>query len=85
MLPPKGIPEVSIFITGMQIKINNQIRIFAEPCTVQQLSEQIATTNSGTKGIAIAVNNIVIPRNNWQHHLLNENDDVLVIKATQGG
>jgi sulfur carrier protein len=73
------------FNTGMQIKLNNQIKILAEPCTVQQLSEQFATENSGTKGIAIAVNQVVIPKSNWQQHLLHENDDVLVIKATQGG
>lgn len=40
---------------------------------------------SGTRGIAIALNNIVIPKNDWEHVSLKENDKIIVIKATQGG
>lgn len=69
----------------MQILLNNQIEILKDNCTVQQLAENISSEKSGTRGIAIAVNNVVIPKINWQHHTLNENDDVLIIKATQGG
>jgi len=31
------------------------------------------------------VNNSVIPKAHWQTHLIQPNDDVLIIKATQGG
>ena len=37
------------------------------------------------KGIAVAVNETVIPKANWNSHELQHNDKVLVIKATQGG
>ena len=37
------------------------------------------------KGIAVAVNAEVIPRGTWQHHELNENDEVIIIEAAQGG
>lgn len=37
------------------------------------------------KGIAIAVNEKVIPRNEWAIFKLQNNDRVLMIKATQGG
>lgn len=37
------------------------------------------------KGVAVAVNQQVIPRKNWNSHVLNENDNVVVIKAAQGG
>jgi sulfur carrier protein len=37
------------------------------------------------KGIAIAINNEVISRINWNAHKINENDKILIIKATQGG
>lgn len=36
-------------------------------------------------GIAIAVNNKVIPRMQWETFVLAENDKVMIIHATQGG
>lgn len=44
---------------------------------IQALSEK--------KGIAVAVNNKVIPRSKWDSHILNSNDSITIIKATQGG
>jgi len=38
-----------------------------------------------TKGIAIAINNEVIPKNSWENHLLREQDNVTIITATAGG
>lgn len=37
------------------------------------------------KGIAVAVNNIVVAKNTWSGFELKENDKILVIKASQGG
>lgn len=67
----------------MEIKLNNQTKIFPEQCSVQQLLDQVVPEKQ--KGIAIAVNKSVIPKINWQNHFLKQNDDVLIIKATQGG
>jgi sulfur carrier protein len=39
----------------------------------------------GRSGIAIAVNEMVIPRQEWQFHELNEGDDILIISPAQGG
>lgn len=36
-------------------------------------------------GIAVAVNNTVVGRQEWKSHTLKENDKVLVISATKGG
>ena len=36
-------------------------------------------------GIAIAVNEAVIPRGEWAGYVLREQDRVFVIRATQGG
>lgn len=38
-----------------------------------------------SKGIAIAVNNKVVPKTNWNTFQLNENDTITIIRATQGG
>ncbi|MBL1233026.1 MAG: sulfur carrier protein ThiS [Flavobacteriales bacterium] len=67
----------------MQIKLNNQIKILAEQSTVQQLLDDVMFENQ--KGIAVAVNRDVIQKDNWKNHFLNQNDEVLIIKATQGG
>lgn len=37
------------------------------------------------KGIAVALNNRIIPLSAWAETLLNHNDSVLIITATQGG
>lgn len=36
-------------------------------------------------GVAIAVNGVVIPKSQWDTFSLNDNDRILLIKATQGG
>nr|WP_043589883.1 sulfur carrier protein ThiS [Geminisphaera colitermitum] len=37
------------------------------------------------KGIAVAVNDTVIPRATWPAHSLHDADRILIIQATQGG
>jgi len=37
------------------------------------------------KGIAVAINNSVVPKSEWTNTKLNENDKILIITATQGG
>jgi sulfur carrier protein len=38
-----------------------------------------------SKGIAVALNNKVVPRSEWNDCKVNSNDKLLLIKATQGG
>ena len=37
------------------------------------------------KGIAVAVNETIVPKKQWESYILQPDDKVLVIKATQGG
>jgi len=37
------------------------------------------------KGIAVALNNRIIPQALWRETLLTKNDSILIITATQGG
>lgn len=37
------------------------------------------------KGIAIALNNRIIPQSFWAETFLNDKDSILIITATQGG
>ena len=36
-------------------------------------------------GIAIAVNQVVVPRGEWERYVLQTGDSIFVIRATQGG
>jgi sulfur carrier protein len=36
-------------------------------------------------GIAVALNETVVPRNDWEKMHMQPNDQVLIIRATQGG
>lgn len=47
-----------------------------------------AISHSGVndlRGLAVAVNNTVIPKTTWNNFLLNENDTITIIRAAQGG
>ncbi|WP_133779459.1 sulfur carrier protein ThiS [Pedobacter nutrimenti] len=67
----------------MKIKINNQEKEIAEHTTLQN----IVFSHLGDKqnGTAVAVNNSVIQKSLYESYQLKANDDILIIKATQGG
>jgi sulfur carrier protein len=68
----------------MELKINNQLKQFApDSLTVQALLDLEIPDRQN--GIAVAINNFVIPKSGWESHYLNETDDILIISATQGG
>lgn len=64
------------------IKVNDKNKKVFQDSTVGQLVEQL---NIQTNGIAIAVNNNVVAKTNWNKSTLSENDTILIIKSTQGG
>ncbi len=66
----------------MIIKVNNKEMELAEHASLQQLAE---TLQMPDKGVAVAVNNQMIPRTKWSETILQENDQVVVIKAACGG
>lgn len=49
------------------------------------LDQLIRKVNPKVDGIAVAVNNQIIPKYSWYEQRLNQNDSILIIKATQGG
>ncbi len=51
----------------------------------QTLSELIAELQLPAQGVAAAVNNRIVPRNEWENFSLKENAAVTIIKAVCGG
>ena len=67
----------------MEITVNSQPRTIQSQASLLQLLEAI--NSASQKGIAVAVNETVIPKTEWENFQLSNNDKVLIIKATQGG
>ncbi len=67
----------------MEIIFNNTTKQIKDSATVLHLVQQLL--GEKLKGIAVAVNENIIPKNEWDKVVLQQKDQVLVIKATQGG
>jgi sulfur carrier protein len=67
----------------MVVFINNKKKELQNQTTLQSLVFGLKLESS--KGIAIAVNQEVIPKANWDKYQVQENDKVTIIRATQGG
>ncbi|MBU0765477.1 MAG: sulfur carrier protein ThiS [Bacteroidetes bacterium] len=67
----------------MEIKINGELHNYSEPINISTVLKQIGLYDS--KGIATAVNNTVIPRKEWEKHILRHLDNLMIISATKGG
>lgn len=67
----------------MEILLNNQPKQIPEQQSVQQLLNDVVGEKQ--KGIAVAINNTAVPKTAWSRRFIAENDNILIIKATQGG
>lgn len=66
----------------MKVLVNNKETELAQGNHITDLVSQLQLP---TQGVAIAVNNRMVPRTQWAEHILQENDKLVVIKAACGG
>ena len=66
----------------MRIKVNNKEMELPEASSLQQVADTLALP---ARGVAMAVNNRLVPRAEWTPHIVPENDSLVVIKAACGG
>lgn len=65
----------------MKLRVNNkEVETWATNLSLFSQEQNLPIT-----GIAIAVNNRMIPRTEWDTYTLNEGDNILIIKAVCGG
>tara|TARA_R110002049_G_scaffold28036_8_gene96785 strand:+ start:4682 stop:4885 length:204 start_codon:yes stop_codon:yes gene_type:complete len=64
------------------IKVNQENHQFSENLA---LAELICFLEIKTNGIAVAINGSVVKKSDWSLRLLQNSDEVLIIKSTQGG
>ncbi len=66
----------------MKVQVNNKEVEITDASTIIRLTEQLELP---LQGIAIAVNNKMIPRIEWNGFVLHESDNLVIIKAACGG
>ena len=70
-------------LKGMEITLNDKPTFVTESVTLYDIV--FAQLGEKQNGIAVALNNSGNPKANWQTTHLRSNDNILIIKATQGG
>lgn len=66
----------------MIVRINNKETELTDGMTIANLA---TTEKLPEKGVAIAVNNEIVPRTKWNEHTINNGDDIIILKAFCGG
>lgn len=67
----------------MILWVNKIQQEYEKSLSLLELLEQLQKAQQS--GIAVAVNNTVIPKVNWSSQQLKEQDTITIITATQGG
>lgn len=66
----------------MEVFINGASHVFESNITLHKI---VKSLDLPSQGVAIAVNKVVIAQSDWNAHCLEDQDQILVIGATQGG
>ncbi|MGR6440107.1 sulfur carrier protein ThiS [Proteus mirabilis] len=66
----------------MNITVNDERYSLDMPVTISQLLIEL---KQPSMGVALAINDIIIPRENWNTQIINEGDTILLFQAIAGG
>lgn len=67
----------------MTISVNNKPLELVFPENITSVLQRLQFHH--VQGLAVAVNNQVVPKSSWETHMLNDHDKLTIIRATQGG
>lgn len=67
----------------MKIIVNQNIQEYKEDTNLENVLEQNSMLDKS--GIAVAVNEEIIPRSEWQKTILLDEDKIIIIGAVAGG
>jgi sulfur carrier protein len=68
----------------MELTVNHQIYFFEQE--LSSLEELVLLKTKGqVKGVAVALNQRVIPKSQWSETKIYNQDNILLLTATQGG
>ncbi|WP_378186271.1 sulfur carrier protein ThiS [Aquimarina sp. W85] len=66
----------------MTITVNNIAQTIKNPSSIRELLQQLSIPETG---IAVAQNNRVVGKDQWNTTNIEEKDNITIIQATQGG
>lgn len=66
----------------MHIQFNDESVHCPDNLALEQLLEQLRVLKPG---IALAINQTIVPHEQWETHLLNDGDQILLFQAIAGG
>lgn len=66
----------------MKIRINNCETDIVSGTTIAMIAQMESLPD---KGVAIAVNGEIVQRSAWNEHVINNGDDIIILKAFCGG
>lgn len=66
----------------MNITLNDEQYSLDMPVTICQLLIQL---EQSPIGVALAINETIVPRENWETHFINDGDTILLFQAIAGG
>lgn len=67
----------------MTVSVNNKLMELTDDITVSSALSQFGINSFS--GVAIAVNNHIIKKEEWEAHKLKSQDIIILIRASQGG
>jgi sulfur carrier protein len=68
----------------MKVKLNGEEKVLEKELSLNELV--LAELNSDeTKGVAVALNFSIVPKQKWNETVLKENDEIEIVRAVQGG
>jgi thiamine biosynthesis protein ThiS len=67
----------------MKVKVNNRDKILPEQTNITRLLEIVSCKD--TASVAVAVNEQIIPKAQWQDRIIKEGDSIIIISAVCGG
>jgi sulfur carrier protein len=68
----------------MKIKINGTDKVIDNDLMLIELI-RTELDSAEPKGVAVAVNDMVVPKQKWNETILKDNDSIEIVRAVQGG
>ncbi len=68
----------------MNMKLNGEELIVDDKISLYDFV-LLRSNNIEPKGVAVALNETIIPKSKWHDTVINENDNVEIVHAVQGG
>ena len=68
----------------MKIKVNGENQTLKEQMNLYDFLN-LQLNGEETKGIAVALNLTIVPRHKWESTMINEDDEIEIVHAVQGG